>query len=63
MSCSYCGSRLHTIANCPNTWGSSVRRIHLRCSYCGHHGHNSNACPHNASSGNRRKVNDDYFLD
>lgn len=43
-SCTYCGSRLHTQANCPKTWGGSSRRANLRCSYCGQSGHNSNAC-------------------
>ncbi|HBY2553800.1 TPA: hypothetical protein MIT31_25965 [Klebsiella pneumoniae] len=61
--CTYCGSRLHTQANCPKTWGGSSRRANLRCSYCGLSGHNSNACPHNASSGRRRSLNDDFTLD
>ncbi|EBY0127026.1 hypothetical protein D4Y10_23385 [Salmonella enterica subsp. enterica serovar Oranienburg] len=61
--CTYCGSRLHTYANCPKTWGGSSRRANLRCGYCGQSGHNSNACPHNASSGRRRNLNDDFHLD
>lgn len=24
--CTYCGSHQHTVANCPKTWGGSVRR-------------------------------------
>ncbi|AWZ97988.1 hypothetical protein CSB67_0612 [Enterobacter hormaechei] len=37
--------------------------MNLRFSYCGATGHNSNACPHNASSANRRRLNDDFYLD
>lgn len=61
--CTYCGSHLHTVVNCPNTWGGSSRRVSLRCSYCGKSGHNSSACPHNASSGRRRSLSDDFHLD
>ncbi len=61
--CTYCGSHLHTVANCPNTWGGSSSRVSLRCSYCGKSGHNSSACPHNASSGRRRSLSDDFHLD
>ncbi|QET66154.1 hypothetical protein FOB24_11420 [Citrobacter werkmanii] len=32
--CTYCGSRLHTRANCPETWGGSSRLANLRCGYC-----------------------------
>lgn len=61
--CTYCGSQRHTLANCPNTWGGSVRRTNLHCGYCGQSGHNSNACPHNASSARRRNLSDDFHLD
>ena len=45
MRCTYCGSTLHTVANCPGTWGGSARRQSMRCSYCGATDHNVNACP------------------
>ncbi|ELI9006932.1 hypothetical protein [Enterobacter roggenkampii] len=61
--CTFCGSGLHTRENCPHTWSGNARRVNLRCSYCGATGHNSSACPHNASSANRRRLNDDYYLD
>lgn len=63
MSCTYCGSRQHTIKNCPKTWAGGSNRQQLRCGYCGEAGHNSMACPHNASASRRRKLNDDFFLD
>lgn len=61
--CTYCESRLHTVANCPETWGGSSRRHSLHCGYCGAHGHTSKACPHNASSANRRELNDNFHFD
>lgn len=61
--CPFCGSGLHTRDNCSHTGSGNARRVKLRCSYCGATGHNSNACPHNASSANRRRLNDDYYLD
>ncbi len=61
--CTYCGSTLHTVANCPKTWSGSARRANLRCGYCGQSGHNSSACPHNASSARRRNLSDDFHLD
>lgn len=61
--CTYCGSRLHTVANCPKTWGGSSRRANLSCGYCGQSGHNSNARPRNATVGPRRTLNDDFHLD
>lgn len=45
MRCSYCGSELHTVENCPKTWGGSVNRAHMYCSYCGSNKHNIKACP------------------
>jgi hypothetical protein len=27
MRCSYCGSELHTVENCPKTWGGSANRV------------------------------------
>ena len=45
MRCSYCGSALHTIVNCPKTWDGSSNRLHMRCSYCGSKEHNIAACP------------------
>ncbi|HCT8595656.1 TPA: hypothetical protein OUA47_000133 [Klebsiella oxytoca] len=54
---------MHTVANCPKTWGGSSRRANLRCGYCGQSGHNSSACPRNATAGRRRTLNDDFHLD
>lgn len=45
MRCSYCGSNLHTIDNCPKTWGGSINRQRMRCGYCGSPKHNTPACP------------------
>lgn len=45
MRCSYCGSHLHTINNCPKTFGGQANRNRMRCSYCGSTKHNVNACP------------------
>ena len=46
MRCSYCGSKLHTVENCPKTWGGSARRRQLHCGYCGTWGdHDTRACP------------------
>lgn len=36
---------LHTVANCPKTWGGSANRRVMRCSYCGRKDHNIEACP------------------
>lgn len=61
--CTFCGSQLHTLSNCPKTHGGSARRANLHCGYCGGSGHTSSACPHNASSARRRNLNDDFYLD
>jgi hypothetical protein len=45
MRCVYCGSELHTLTNCPHTWGGSANRAKMRCVYCGAHDHNIEACP------------------
>lgn len=45
MYCSYCGSRRHTVVNCPKTAGGQARRLHMRCGYCGAKDHNIQACP------------------
>lgn len=66
QSCTYCGSRLHTVANCPETWSGSSHRHSLHCGYCGYcgaQGYTSKACPHNASSARRRELNDNFYLD
>lgn len=68
MRCTYCGSHLHTIANCPQTWGGSTRRQSMRCSYCGASDHNVNACPKTWEGSARRawheeEVRDDFVRD
>lgn len=45
MRCTYCGSHLHTLTNCPKTWGGQSRRLHMRCAYCGGRDHTIEACP------------------
>lgn len=45
MRCSYCGSKLHTEKNCPNTWSGQGNRNAMRCSYCGARDHTIAACP------------------
>lgn len=45
MYCTYCGSRQHTINNCPKTASGQSNRLHMRCSYCGQHNHTIEACP------------------
>lgn len=45
MRCTYCGSRLHTISNCPKTWAGQGNRRAMRCTYCGKNDHNYEACP------------------
>lgn len=55
MRCTYCGSRLHTVENCPKTWGGSVNRQRMRCTYCGSRKHNYPAC--------RGGSDDDRILD
>ena len=58
MWCSYCGSNLHTIENCPKTWGGQSNRNKMRCSYCGSNKHNIGGC-YKLSNKNE----DDYILD
>ena len=68
MYCSYCGSNLHTITNCPKTWGGSSNRNNMRCSYCDGRDHNINACPSTfEGNANRRwneeKIKNDFVKD
>lgn len=68
MRCSYCGSHLHTVANCPKTWGGQINRRDMRCSYCGARDHNADACPKtwdgNASRArDEDKLKDDFVKD
>lgn len=68
MRCTYCGSNLHTAANCPKTWGGQSRRNAMRCAYCGANDHNINACPKTYGGSASRKwnenaVEDDFVLD
>lgn len=63
MRCSYCGSNLHAVTNCPKTWQGSVNRARLRCSYCGSHEHKIEACPHTWSGSADRRWNEDKIAD
>lgn len=45
MRCTYCGSNLHTVVNCPKTWGGQANRRAMRCAYCGSREHTIRACP------------------
>lgn len=69
MYCGYCGSRKHTIKNCPHTWRGQANRNRMYCGYCGSKKHNINACPKtfqgnaNMSGWNRHKFKDEYVKD
>lgn len=68
MYCSYCGSKLHTIVNCPKTWGGQANRSNMRCSYCGSNKHLIEACPKTwGGSANRQwnenKIKDSFIKD
>ena len=68
MYCVYCGSKKHTVKNCPKTWGGSARRAHMHCSYCGSNEHNVNACPKTwggnaARAWHPESVADDFIKD
>ena len=68
MRCNYCGSHVHTLENCPKTWGGQANRNRMRCGYCGSKKHNTNACPKRfVSSGLLRwhpeKLEDDFIKD
>lgn len=58
MFCSYCGSRQHTITNCPKTWQGQANRNRMYCTYCGSREHNIAACP-KTYSGNAARTWDD----
>lgn len=66
MYCTYCGSKKHTITNCPKTWAGSVNHERLYCGYCGGHDHTINTCLKTWSgASNRRsgKYENEYVLD
>lgn len=63
MRCTYCGSQLHTVANCPQTWGGSARRAAMRCSYCGAADHKVRACPKTWEGSARRAWDEDSIKD
>ena len=63
MRCTYCGSKFHTITNCPKTFGGSISRIHMRCTYCGERTHNIEACPKTYSGSSARKWNPESVAD
>lgn len=68
MRCTYCGSHLHTIKNCPKTWGGSINRAHMHCTYCGSNKHNIKGCPktHAGSAAHAwhpESIKDDYIID
>ncbi len=61
MWCGYCGSKDHTIDNCPKTWGGQANRNAMRCGYCGSTNHNRPACPKTVAEHNRKPS--DYVKD
>lgn len=63
MRCSFCGSHLHTVENCPKTWGGSANRARMHCSYCGSNKHNVNACPKTFSGSANREWHEDSVAD
>lgn len=68
MWCSFCGSRAHTLPNCPKTWGGQANRTAMWCSYCGARDHNLPACPKTWGGSAARAwrpdtVQDDFILD
>lgn len=63
MRCSYCGSNLHTVENCPKTWNGQANRAQMRCSYCGARDHNVNACPKTFGGNASRKWNEEEIED
>jgi uncharacterized Zn-finger protein len=63
MRCSYCGSALHTLPNCPKTFGGQINRGQMRCSYCGSRNHNIKACPKTWGGSADRAWNEDAVED
>lgn len=63
MRCTYCGSQLHTVVNCPSTWAGSARRAAMRCSYCGAPDHKVSACPQTWEGSARRAWDEDSIRD
>jgi DNA-directed RNA polymerase subunit RPC12/RpoP len=63
MRCTYCGSQLHTVTNCPRTWAGSARRAAMRCSYCGAPDHKVRACPKTWEGSARRTWEEDSIKD
>jgi uncharacterized Zn finger protein len=66
MYCTYCGSKKHTVVNCPKTWGGSVRHAHLHCNFCGAKDHDIQACPKTWNGNAKRAWNpesiEDHFV-
>jgi len=68
MRCSFCGSNLHTIKNCPKTFSGQSNRRNMRCAYCESKQHTIEACPKTwKGSSNlawhKDKIEDDFILD
>lgn len=68
MRCTYCGSHLHTVDNCPRTWNGQFNRNKMHCGYCGSNKHNTNACPKTFSGSANRKwheedIENDFIKD
>lgn len=63
MRCTYCGSPLHTVTNCPQTWAGAGRRAAMRCSHCGAPDHKVRACPQTYEGSARRASDEDSIKD
>lgn len=63
MRCSYCGDNLHTVENCPKTWGGQISRAQMYCDYCGSRSHNVNGCPKTFEGNANRAWNDTEIED
>lgn len=63
MRCTYCGSYLHTVANCPQTWAGSSNHANMRCTYCGARDHNVNACPKTYEGSAKRAWHEETVAD
>lgn len=61
MYCTYCGSKKHTLKNCPKTNPGQANRRNMFCTYCGSKKHNLQACPKtNDGQAARRNREEDY---
>jgi primosomal protein N' len=68
MYCGFCGSKKHTVKNCPKTWSGQANRNSMRCGYCGSKKHNIEACPKTWSGNAKRawhkeEIENDYIED